>query len=273
MKTCFNTITSGDRPLRDTITFCGKYGYQGIEIDKEHLNRHLVQNSVTDLRAQLTDNNISVAGLMAFPFLPFASEKELDRSLDEYRAGAERAAQIGAPTLLTFIGQPPPPGVATDELFARAGDAAREYGSVAAEFGLSVALEPIGLAPFMSTPAEALRIATKSGLDNVGIIMDTFHYFKSSIPLSQIEAIPVGKLLICHVNDAPDVPREQLEDSDRVYCGLGAIPLVDEFRLLKRMGYDGYLSVEIFNPDYWNDDHETVIRKSKEHLDSVLSQL
>jgi len=273
MKTCFNTITSGDRPLRDTIAFCGKYGYEGIEIDKGHLNRYLAQNSVADVRAQLADNNLSVAGLMAFSFLPFASQNELDCSLDDYRAGAELAVQIGAPVLLTFIGQPPPPDVATDELFGRAGDAARKYGSVAAEFGLSVALEPIGLAPFMSTPAEALRVATESGLDNIGIMMDTFHYYKSSVPLSEIEAIPVDKLLICHVNDAPDLPREQLEDSDRVHCGLGDIPLLEQFRILAKMGYEGYLSVEIFNQDYWNDDHETVIRESKENLDRVLSQL
>ena len=273
MKTCFNTITSGDRPLRDTITFCGKYGYEGIEIDRGHLNRCLLKYSITDIRAQLADNNLAVAGLMAFAFMPFASAKELERSLDDYRAGAERAAQIGAPTLLTFIGQPPAPGVHIDELFARAGDAARRYGSVAAQFGLSVALEPIGLAPFMGTPAQALRIATATLLDNVGIVMDTFHYFKSSVPLSDIEAIPISKLLICHVNDAPDLPREQLEDTDRLYCGVGHIPLVEEFQLLKRMGYGGYLSVEIFNRNYWNEDHETVIRESKEHLDNVLSQL
>lgn len=273
MKTCFNTITSGDRPLRDTIELCGKYGYEGIEIDREHLARYLQQNSMADFRAQVVDNNLSVAALMAFSFMPFATEKELDEILADYRAGGDLAARIGAPTLLTFIGQPPPRDVKIDEVFARAGETAHLYGAVAAEFGLSVALEPIGMAPFMSTPAEALHIATGSGLSNVGIMMDTFHYFKSSVPLSEIEAIPIDKLLICHVNDAPDLPREQLEDSDRVHCGLGDIPLVEEFRLLKRKGYEGYLSVEIFNRDYWNDDHEKVVRESKESLDRILSQL
>lgn len=273
MKTCFNTVTSGDRPLRDTITFCGKYGFDGIEIDKGHLARYMQQYSHADLRAQLMDNNLSAAGLMAFAFKPFAAEDELHEVLADYRAGAELGARIGAPVLLTFIGQPPPGGVPRDELFARAGDAARRYGEVAEEFGLSVALEPIGLAPFMSTPAEALRIATGSGLPNVGIMIDTFHCYKSSVPLSEIEATPVDKLLICHVNDAPDLPRDKLEDSDRVHCGLGDIPLVEEFRLLTKMGYDGYLSVEMFNRDYWSDDHEKVIRESKEHLDRVLSQL
>ena len=273
MKTCFNTVTSGNRPLRDTINFCGKYGYEGIEIDRNHVAEYLKKYSIADLRAQLADNALAAAGLMAFPFKPFAAERELDEVLIDYREGAELAAGIGAPTLLTFIGQLPPQGVARAELFVRAGDTARRYGEVAGEFGLSVALEPIGLAPFMSTPAEALEIANASGLSNVGIMMDTFHYYKSSVTLAEIETIPTGRLLICHVNDAPDLPRGKLEDSDRLYCGLGDIPLVEEFRLLKRMRYKGYLSVEIFNRDYWRDDHENVVRESKEHLDNVLSQV
>jgi sugar phosphate isomerase/epimerase len=233
----------------------------------------LEQRSIADLKSQLKDNRLAVAALMAFPFKAFARGEELKKDLEDFKAGSELAAKIGAPVLLAYIAQEPPQGVAKSDLFTFAGDRARRYGEVAARLRLSVALEPIGLAPFMSTPGEALRIAQTTGLPNVGIMMDTFHYFKSSVQLPEIQAVPVAKLLICHVNDAPDLPREQLADSDRVYCGLGAIPLVEEFRLLKKMGFRGYLSVEIFNKDYWNDDHETVVRQSKEHLDNVLSQL
>jgi sugar phosphate isomerase/epimerase len=64
-----------------------------------------------------------------------------------------------------------------------------------------------------------------------------------------------------------------LNDGHRVYCGEGAIPLVEELRALKRMGYGGFLSVEIFNRDYWADTHENIVRKSKETLDRVLAQV
>jgi sugar phosphate isomerase/epimerase len=52
------------------------------------------------------------------------------------------------------------------------------------------------------------------------------------------------------------------------------IPLVEEFRILKNeIGYTGFLSIEIFNRDYWADSHENVIRNAKAALDTVLAKI
>ena len=54
----------------------------------------------------------------------------------------------------------------------------------------------------------------------------------------------------------------------------GVIPLVEEFRILKNeIGYTGFLSIEIFNRDYWADSHENVIRNAKAALDAVLAKI
>lgn len=101
--------------------------------------------------------------------------------------------------------------------------------------------------------------------------MDTFHYYKSSVPLDEIRRLPREQLLIVHVNDCINLPREQLNDSHRVYPGHGVIPLVEEFRILKNeVGYKGFLSIEIFNRDYWADSPENVIHNAKSALDTVL---
>jgi sugar phosphate isomerase/epimerase len=105
-------------------------------------------------------------------------------------------------------------------------------------------------------------------------MMDTFHYYKSGIPLEEIRRLPKEHLLIVHVNDCPELPREQMNDSHRVYPGHGVIPLVEEFRILKNeIGYTGFLSIEIFNRDYWADSHENVIRNAKAALDAVLAKI
>ena len=247
MRTCFNTATSGEYPLHDTITYLGRYGYEGIEIDSARLQEYLAERSLDDLREQLARHRVEVAALMAFPFKPFGERAQIVANVGEH---AEMAQALGASVLLYFIADQPPEGMGRDEALAQAAAAAAEYADGAAPFGAKIALEPIGGQRFMGGPRDALEIAARCGRPNVGIMVDTFHYFKSQIPLHEIRAIPVEHLLIVHVNDAPDLPRDRLTDADRVYCGEGAIPLVEEFRALKAMGYRGFLSVEIFNRDY-----------------------
>jgi len=270
MRTCFNTATSGQYPLKDTIEYLGRYHYEGIEIDDARLQEYLAERSLDDLRAQLARNHVEVAALMAFPFKAFGERAQIVANVGKH---AEMAKALGAPVLLYFAADQPPEGMSREEALERAAASAAEYGDGAAPFGVKIALEPIGGLRFMGGPKDALAIAAKSGRPNVGIMMDTFHYFKSNIPLEEIRAIPVEKLLIVHINDSPDLPRGELNDSHRVYCGEGAIPLVEELRALKRMGYGGFLSVEIFNRDYWADTHENIVRKSKETLDRVLAQV
>jgi 2-keto-myo-inositol isomerase len=268
--TCFNTATSGNYPLRDTINLLGKYGFQGIEIDTGRLEEYLASASLDDLRGQLDRKQVRVAALMAFPFVAFGDRSGPLASLERW---CPIAKALGAPTMLCYAGDGPPPGMGRDEALAAAAIAAADYAAVAAHSGVSIALEPIGGLAFMGGPEDALEIAGRCGADNVGIMMDTFHYYKSGVSLERIAAIPMRKMLIVHVNDAPPRPKHELNDSMRVYCGLGDIPLVEEFRILRDKGYQGYLSVEIFNRDYWADEHENIVRNAKRTLDAVLAAL
>jgi 2-keto-myo-inositol isomerase len=268
--TCFNTATSGSYPLRDTVDFVGKYGFQGIEIDTGRLQEYQGSATVDDLPLQLEKNGVRVAALMAFPFLAF---KDRSQALSALECWCPVAKALGAPTMLCFAGDGPPQGMSRCDAMAAAVRAAGDYAAVAARSGVSIALEPIGGLAFMGGPEDALEIACRCGTDNVGIMMDTFHYYKSGVSLERIAAIPMEKMLIVHVNDAPDRPKQELNDSMRVYCGLGDIPLVEEFRILRDKGYKGYLSVEIFNREYWADTHENIVKNAKRTLDEVLGRL
>lgn len=274
MKTCFNTITCGaDKPLEATLDLLGKYGYEGVEIEAGRIDDYLTRHSMSDLKRQLAKNHLQVAAIMAFPFFAFdiAQQEEQLRRIDRY---ARLARQLGSKTLLCFTADAPPPGMGIAEAIERAGKSAQRYGEVSGQYEVKCALEPIGGAPFMPGPRQALAVVGASTSKSVGIMMDTFHYYKSGIPLDEVRRLPKEHLLIVHVNDCPDLPREQLNDSHRVYPGHGVIPLIEEFRILKHeIGYKGFLSIEIFNRDYWADTHENVIRNAKVALDAVLAKV
>jgi sugar phosphate isomerase/epimerase len=69
------------------------------------------------------------------------------------------------------------------------------------------------------------------------------------------------------MNDYPaQPPRESIGDADRVYPGDGVAPLGQILRDLSAAGFEGFLSLELFNREYWNRDAETVAREGIEKM-------
>jgi sugar phosphate isomerase/epimerase len=72
-------------------------------------------------------------------------------------------------------------------------------------------------------------------------------------------------IAIFQFNDAPAAPaREQLKDEHRVYPGDGILPLEQCLQDLAAIGYTGCISLELYNPTYWEQDHATVARTGLE---------
>lgn len=274
MKTCLNTITvGGDKPLENTLDLLGKYRYDGVELEYGRIEDYLTRRSMDDLKKQLQENHLQVAALMAFPFFAFDTVQQ-EQHLPLVERYGKMAAELGSDTLLCFICDAPPAGMSAADAMAVAGRAAQRYGEAAGESGVKCALEAIGMSPFMPGPRQALAVAGASGSSKVGVMIDTFHYYKSGVDIEDIRAIPKGKLLIVHINDCPDMRRDEMADSHRVYPGSGDMPLLEQLQVLdKHIGYEGFLSIELFNPSYWADDPDNVVRKSKEGLDALLAQL
>jgi sugar phosphate isomerase/epimerase len=78
---------------------------------------------------------------------------------------------------------------------------------------------------------------------------------------------------VFHINDYPaEPPREAISDAHRVYPGDGVAPLKDVLRDLRLAGFRGYLSLELFNRDYWKQDALAVAKTGLEKTKSVVAQ-
>ena len=62
------------------------------------------------------------------------------------------------------------------------------------------------------------------------------------------------RLLIFHINDVEERPKETIEDAHRLLPGEGVIPLDDILSGLKGIGFDGFCSVELLRIEYWERD-------------------
>jgi sugar phosphate isomerase/epimerase len=72
------------------------------------------------------------------------------------------------------------------------------------------------------------------------------------------------------MNDYPaDPPRASITDAHRVYPGDGVAPLKEMLRDLRHLGFGGYLSLELFNREYWKQDAMQVARTGLEKMRAV----
>ncbi len=97
----------------------------------------------------------------------------------------------------------------------------------------------------------ARKIVDRLARFQVGLVIDTFHFFLSGEPLEELGEIQTGELVVFHVNDAEGLPRSVLGDQHRLLPGLGAIPLRKMWDALRQRGLVGHASIELFRPEYW----------------------
>ena len=67
----------------------------------------------------------------------------------------------------------------------------------------------------------AHEIVRTANRNNLGLVIDSFHFYAGGSTIDMIEALDPRLLAVFHINDAEDRPREELNDSHRLLPGLG----------------------------------------------------
>jgi len=268
-KTCINGATTLPYSLEDDIRSAGRAGFEQVEIWSAKLDAYLQNHTVEDLKKLLREAGVTVASICPYSLVTFGDVKP---ALDAVTRAAHIASKIGCPVLLVCP-DAPPPDMPREEAFKKAGREARRYAEAAAKYGVKIAIEPLGMHPFVPGPKEALRIIREANHPALGLMIDTFHYYKSGVPLEDIRSIPTNRILIVHVNGCEDKPPAELNDGHRLYPGEGVIPITDTFRILKQKGYKGALSVEVFRQEYWKRPVDTISREAKHALDATMAKV
>ncbi|MBA3400554.1 MAG: sugar phosphate isomerase/epimerase [Actinobacteria bacterium] len=117
----------------------------------------------------------------------------------------------------------------------------REVAAVAREVGVRFGLEPAGSSvSFVATVAETLELLEEAGLDDVGVMADTYNLWDEA---PEALAAAAGRISGLHVADVPpEVGRE-----DRLLPGESGTRSAEHVRALGEAGWDGFLDVEIFS--------------------------
>ena len=248
MQACINGATTHPYALEEHLVAAGAAGFPLVEIWAGKLQTYLEHHTVTDLRRSLAAAGVAVAAICPYRLQCFGDWRQ---GLAAVERAAALAAALEAPVLLVCPDAPGAEEMGPDAL-ARAGERARAYAEAAARSGVRLAIEPLGGHRFVPGPREAMALIRAAGAPPaLGLMLDTFHYYKSGVAEEDIAAVPAERWMILHVNDCPPGPAAALRDADRLYPGEGILPLVTTLQHFRDIGFTGAVSVEVFRPAYW----------------------
>jgi sugar phosphate isomerase/epimerase len=161
-----------------------------------------------------------------------------DRDVSSYEPAFEVAAELGATDVISSIWTPNK-GYYIEQ-FAKLCDLAKQY-------DLYVNLEFVTWADVKDLKA-AKEVINTVNKENAGYLIDTLHFYRSRVELSELDNIPKDKFRMAHICDGPsEIPtdKEGLINTGRdarLYAGEGAIDIA---AIVNKLTNDTVLSIEL----------------------------
>jgi sugar phosphate isomerase/epimerase len=253
---CLNTSTIRPAPLSEKIRLAGEAGFRAIEPWNDDVDAYLkAGGSMESLRRELQAAGLSVVSMIAVMGWIGCPDAERDARRREATRRMEQAAALGSPFIVAS-----PPGGRVD--LDRAARDYRELLGIGRQVGVRPAMEFLGFVEHVKDIATAWEIVQRAGDPQGTIVLDFFHMVRGqSTTVDEIRRLPAEKIAIVHLDDVPyRKPFAEMSDADRVYPGDGDIPLNAMIDALRETGYQGPLSLELFNAEYWAQDPAQVVR-------------
>jgi sugar phosphate isomerase/epimerase len=283
---CLNTSTvrsegGKSRSLLDLIPIAAEAGYAAIEPWISEIDDFVKSGKGTlkDLRKRIQDAGLVVPDAIGFAEWIVSDETRRKKGLEQAKRDMEKVAEIGG----TRIAAPPVGATGgtskrddpkftepvTDLLAA-----AERYRSLL-ELGKAMGVTPVvevwGFSQTLKRLGETLLIATECGMTGGCVLPDVYHLYKGGSDFAGLTLLGPDAIGIFHTNDYPNIERGKIADTDRVYPGDGVAPLKQVIQTLQRMNYRGFLSLELFNRDYWKQDPKRVAKTGLEKLKNVVA--
>ncbi len=271
MKLALNGATIMRAPIQEDVEIAAECGYGALEIWAGKLDAYRRTHTIEDLAERMRTLGVlpwCINSIEDITYRDAAGRREL---LDELRRTVAVARAIGAPAIVVVPGHHPD-RYSRHEAVQDAVEVLRTMSDVAGDVGL--AFEFLGK-PGCAVPTldMATEIIARVDRPNVGMVIDTFHFYAGGSSLDDLRHVPVDKLTVVHLNGCEDRPRDELTDGHRLYPGEGIIPIESILAALRARGYDGVASVEIFRPQYWAQDPRQVARTAYRRAAEILTKV
>ncbi|HKY04760.1 MAG TPA: sugar phosphate isomerase/epimerase [Blastocatellia bacterium] len=271
MELALNGATIMKADLVTDIEAASEAGFSYLEIWAAKLREFLKSRTTRELQGLLAARSIAPYSINSIERVTFRDERGHASLLVECEEICELASMIGCPYVVVVPGLVTD-GVTRERVVDESSCVLDEMAGIASRFRVKLAFEFLGQAGCsVQTLDLASDIVERVGRADVGLVLDSFHFYAGGSRLESIEALNPERLFIFHINDAEDLPRDRLEDRHRLMPGMGILPLRQIVDSLEKIGYTGAASVEIFRPEYWERDPREVAREAYSRAAQIIA--
>ena len=268
---CLNTSTIRGKKLQlvEKIEVASRAGYQAIEPWVSEIGDYVKGGGkLKDLRRRLRDRGLEVPSAIGFAEWIVDDEPRRKKALEQLKREMDWVSQVGG----TRIAAPPAGAVNQGNLsLAKAAERYRAILGLGDKAGVVPQVELWGFSKCLSRLGEVALVALDSKHPKACVLPDVYHLYKGGSGFAGLRLLSGAAVHVLHANDYPaDPPRATITDAHRVYPGDGVAPWKAILGGLREAGFRGFLSLELFNRDYWMQDPLDVARRGLEKMRAVV---
>jgi len=245
MKTAIATVSiAGD--LREKLAAIAAAGFDGVEIFENDFLAF--DGGPAEAGRMVRDHGLEISLFQPFRDFEGMPEPQRSRAFDRAERKFDLMHELGADLVLVCSNVSPLALGGID----RAAEDFRELGERAAGRGIRIGYEALAWGRHINDHRDAWEIVRRADHPNVGLILDSFHTLARKIDPQTIRSIPGDRIFFIQLADAPQIEMDLLYWSRhfRNMPGEGDLDVVGFMRSVAATGYDGPLSLEIFNDQF-----------------------
>ena len=257
-----------------------KYGYESIIVMPDQLVE-FTEDEMKKFNKERIKNNIAW-GSGVIPVQFRNDEATFQKGLADLPKFARALQAAGATRMNTWI-MPTHPTLSYTANMKQHADRLRMCAKVLGEYRISLGLEYVGPKtlmaaqryPFIRTMGECLELIANIGEPNVGLVLDSFHWYCAEDSAQDILNLTPKDIITVDLNDArSDLTRDlQIDGTRELPTATGVIDLEAFLKALVTIGYDGPVRTEPFNQPIRDMEDEKALEFNMESLKKAMGLL
>jgi 2-keto-myo-inositol isomerase len=237
--------------LPEQIEVAARAGYDGIEPWLADVDKFVDGGgSLKDLNRRCRDLGLEVCSAIGFAQWIVDDDAVRAKGLEQLRRDMSRLSELGGSRIAAPPAGATGPGAILDH--ARMAERYRSILQLGRDLGVVPQLEIWGISANLGNLADALAVAARAAHPDACILADVFHLYKGGSAPASLHLVARTAAHVFHMNDYPAAPdRATVTDAHRIWPGDGIAPLKEILGYLVANDCRLFLSLELFNSEYW----------------------
>jgi 2-keto-myo-inositol isomerase len=248
MKPALSQVCSLNSPFDKDVEDYSAGACRAVEIWLGKLETYLKDHSVDDAR-RLLDEQQMAAPVASFQGGLLATQGDARR--EHWEHFSRRLTLLGELGVGTLVVACDVMGPLAQQDVERVQASLTQAAVMAGERQIRLALEFQSSATFGNNLQTAAALVGETGSPHLGLCLDVFHYYAGPSKAEDLAYLTRDNLFHVQLCDLAGTPREFASDADRILPGDGDFQFQPLLDALRTIGYDGFISIELMNPQIW----------------------